>query len=93
MMILSIDLGKFNSVCCLYDTKRRKHRFESIATRRSHVDHLLDNSKFDLVVMEACGPSGWISDETKKRNLNTIVRSTNDEAWQWKNTKRKTDRD
>ena len=63
-MILSIDLGKFNSVCCFYDTERRKHRFETIATRRAHVDHLLDGGTFDLVVMEACGPSGWISDQT-----------------------------
>ena len=42
MMILSMDLGKFNTVCCFYDTKNRKYRFETIATRRSHLDHLLD---------------------------------------------------
>jgi len=43
--------------------------------------------------MEACGPSGWISDVCKQQGLETIVCSTNDEAWSWKNTKRKTDRD
>ena len=93
MMILSMDLGKFNTVCCFYDTNNRKFRFETIATRRSHLDHLLDQASPDLVVMEACGPSGWISDVCKQRGLRTIVCSTHDEACQWKNTKRKTDRD
>lgn len=93
MMILSMDLGKFNTVCCFYDTKTRKHRFETIATRRSHVEHVLSLQKVDLVVMEACGPSGWISDVCHEKKLQTLVCSTNDEAWSWKNTKRKTDRD
>ena len=93
MMILSMDLGKFNTVCCLYDTENPKHRFETIGTKRSHVDHLLDSHRADLIVMEACGPSGWISDACRARGIKTIVCSTNDEAWCWKNTKRKTDRD
>lgn len=93
MMILSMDLGKFNTVCCLYDTRNRKYSFQTIATKRSHIDHLLESHPADLVVMEACGPSGWISDVCKRRGLKTIVCSTNDEAWNWKNTKRKTDRD
>ena len=93
MMILSMDLGKFKTVCCLYDTETRKYRFETIATCRSHLDHLLDSHQADLVVMEACGPSVWISDVCKQRGLQTIVCSTNDDAWSWKNTKRKTDRD
>lgn len=97
MMIVSMDLGKFNTVVCIYDTASRKHRFETIATRRSHLDYLLnrliENDSVDLIVMEACGPSGWISDVCKQRGLPTIVCSTNDEAWSWKNTKRKTDRD
>ena len=32
MMILSMDLGKLNTVCCFYETKTRKHRFETVAT-------------------------------------------------------------
>ena len=35
MMILSVDLGKFNTVCCFYATKTRKHRFATIATTMS----------------------------------------------------------
>ena len=43
MMILSMDLGKFNTVCCLQDTGNQQYRFESIATNRSHIDAMLDN--------------------------------------------------
>ena len=99
-MILSMDLGKFNTVCCLYDTRTGKHRFETIETRRSHVNSMLSDScgpfgeiAPDLIVMEACGPSGWIHHVCRSKGLETIVCSTNDEAWSWKNTKRKTDRD
>ena len=100
MMILSLDLGKFNTVACLYDTETQKYRFETIATKRSHVKSMLNDPlgpfgdiKPDLVVMEACGPSGWINHVCVSAGFQTIVCSTNDEAWSWKNTKRKTDRD
>lgn len=100
MMILSMDLGKFQTVCCLYDTTSKKHRFETIQTKRSHVNSMLGDPlgpfgdiRPDLVVMEACGPSGWINQICRSRGLETIVCSTNDEAWSWKKTKRKTDRD
>ena len=93
MMILSMDLGKYKTVCCFYETKTRKYRFVTIETRRSHIENLFTLEKVDLVVMEACGPSGWINDICHHKKLKTIVCSTNDEAWAWKNTKRKTDRD
>ena len=92
-MLLSMDLGEFNPTCYLFDTETKIAPFETIATKRSHVDHLLNSNQADLVVMEARGPSGWISDVCSQRNLQTIVCSTNDEAWCWKNTKRKSDRD
>lgn len=93
MMICALDLGKFKTVACLFDTQTQKYRFETILTKQSHVKHLLDSNQIDLLVMEACGPSGWIHDMTHERKLKTIVCSTNDEAWSWKNVKRKTDRD
>ena len=80
MMILAMDLGKFNTVCCFYDTQNHKHRFETIQTQRNHVEHLFGLEKLDLVVMEACGPSGWISDVCQQKKLRTIVCSTNDDA-------------
>jgi alkylhydroperoxidase family enzyme len=40
--------------------------------------------------MEACGPSGWINDLAVSLGLKTRVRSTNEDAGQWSNVKRKT---
>jgi transposase len=44
--------------------------------------------KVDLVVMEACGPSGWIKDLATSFGLETLVCSTNEDAWKWSNVKR-----
>ena len=48
MMILSMDLGKFNTVCCFYNTANHKYRFETIQTKRNHVDHVLELENLDL---------------------------------------------
>ena len=94
MVTCAIDLGKFNSVCCFFDSATQKYQFETIATKRSHIEHLLaSRPDIDLLVMEACGPSGWINDICLEKQVNTFVCSTNEEAWSWKAIKRKTDRD
>ena len=93
MNILAIDLGKYNSMCCFYDTDTQKYRFQAAATTRQYLTAVFKNHKIDLVVMEACGPSGWINDLCLELGLKTLVCSTNDEAWRWKNVKRKTDKD
>ncbi len=43
--------------------------------------------------MEACSCSGWITDLCRELGLETLVCSTHEDAWRWKNVKRKTDRD
>lgn len=93
MLILAIDLGKFNSMCCFYDTKTKKPEFQKAETTRRYLTTVLKSRQVDLVVMEACGPSGWINDLCEELGLKTLVCSTNEEAWQWKNDKRKTDKD
>ena len=93
MNILAIDLGKFNSMCCFFDTTTQEHRFQAAATTRSYLTAVLKNHEIDLVVMEACGPCGWIADLCRELGKKTLVCSTNEEAWKWKNVKRKTDRD
>ncbi len=40
MITCAIDLGKFNSVCCFFDPATRKHPFETIATKGSHIELL-----------------------------------------------------
>lgn len=93
MNILAIDLGKYNSMCCFYDTETQCHEFWNAETTRPYLESLMKTRQIDLVVMEACGPSGWISDLCQELDLPTIVCSTNEEAWRWKNVKRKTDKD
>ena len=93
MKILALDLGKFNTMCCFFDTKTRKHHFLSAATERNYLTTVFKKHKIDLVVMEACGPSGWINDLAVSLGLKTLVCSTNEDAWKWSNVKRKTDKD
>ncbi len=93
MKILALDLGKFKTTCCFFDTKTRKYEFLTAATERNYLTTVLTKHQIDLVVMEACGPSGWINDLAVSLGLKTLVCSTNEDAWKWCNVKRKTDRD
>ena len=93
MKILALDLGKFNSTCCVFNTKTRQAEFCGIATQQAAVRSIFKSNQPDLVVMEACGPSGWIHDLAQELKLKTLVCSTNEEAWKWANVKRKTDKD
>ena len=93
MKILALDLGKFNTMCCFFDSKTRKHTFLNATTDRHYLSTVFKKHKVDLVVMEACGPSGWINDLAQSLGLKTLVCSTNEDAWKWSNVKRKTDKD
>jgi transposase len=93
MKILALDLGKFNTMCCFFDSKTRKPTFLTAPTERGYLSTLFKKHKVDLVVMEACGPSGWINDVAQSLGLKTLVCSTNEDAWKWSNVKRKTDKD
>ena len=93
MKILALDLGKFNTSCRYFDTITRKHEFINTTTERNYLTTVLKKYPSDLVVMEACGPSGWIHDLATELGRKTIVCSTNEDAWKWSNVKRKTDKD
>jgi transposase len=94
MNIIAIDLGKYNSMCCsFFDTDTQEYSFWNAATTRQYLRTVLEKNPADLVVMEACGPSGWICDLCRELGLETLVCGTNEEAWRWKNVKRKTDKD
>ncbi|MEZ6090070.1 MAG: hypothetical protein R3C05_18990 [Pirellulaceae bacterium] len=63
---------------CRHDSITRKAAFTTVATQRDYLKRILDNRDADLVVMEACGPSGWISDLKAIYGLKTLVRSTDE---------------
>ncbi len=75
MKTLALDLGKFNTMCCFFESKTRKHFFLNATTDRSYLTTVFKKHKVDLVVMEACGPSGWIND------LAGITIDRGDKAW------------
>ncbi len=79
MKILALDLGKFNTMCCFFNTENRKAEFLTAATDRHYLSTIFKKRKIDLVVTEACGPSGWIHDLSQ--GLKTVVCSTNEDAW------------
>ena len=58
MIIIAIDLGKFNSMACVYDNETQNTQFETLATERSFFRTLFNSYSPDLVVVDACGPSG-----------------------------------
>ncbi|MEQ1905859.1 MAG: hypothetical protein ABL888_16845 [Pirellulaceae bacterium] len=62
MKILALDLGKFNTMCCFFDTLTRKDDFLTTATERNYLAVVFTKHQIDLVVIEAYGPSGWIHD-------------------------------
>ena len=93
MNIIAADLGKFNSMFCFYDSDTREKTTAKAPTERNYFHSVLKSRQPDLVVVEACGPSGWVSDLCAELNLPILVCSTHEDAWLFKNVKRKTDKD
>ncbi len=92
-VILAIDLGKFKSVACVYEPGSGRHRFETIPTTPAAVHELLAGVSPIRLVIEACSIAGWVCDVARMMEIEVEVANTNDEAWQWRRVKRKTDRD
>lgn len=93
MLILAIDLGKFKSVACLYDTSSAEHSFTTLPTTPQAVHDLLTARQPQRVVIEVGSAAGWVKDLCEALGLAVQVANPNHEAWRWKNVKRKTDRD
>ena len=97
--IVALDLGKFNSVACVYDPATQQHVFKSIGTSPQTVHDLLaenaggeDPSRV-LVIFETCDAAGWVHDIAAALGFTIVVANPCDEAWRWRKVKRKTDRD
>jgi transposase len=93
-LILALDLGKYKSVACAYDRAAgTAARFESVTTDREHLRRLFARHRPAVVVFEACLLAGWVHDLCGELGLPCKVANTASEAWKFKHTKRKTDRD
>ena len=60
-VILAIDLGKFHSVFCWYDTASKKTEFHKVSTFPDSFREVLPGNLWARVVMEACSQPGWVS--------------------------------
>jgi transposase len=90
--ILAIDLGKFNSVACLYRSADDA-RFTKFATSRDELTRLIQRHRPAVVLIEACRLAGWVRDLCVELGVPCRVANTASEAWKFKHLKRKTDRD
>jgi transposase len=93
MRIFAIDLGKFKSVSCLFDTESNTTEFWTLTTDRQYLLTLHKQYRPDLVVFEACSVAAWVHDLCVEHGCRVLVCNPNQEAWKWKNVKRKTDKD
>jgi transposase len=91
--IIAIDLGRYNSVACVYDRRTRAHSFRTLDTTPAELDQLLARHPGGLVVIEACANAGWAHDRACAAGHPVKVANTAAEAWKFKHLKRKTDRD
>jgi transposase len=91
MKILALDLSKFKSVGCVYESESGEHSYRRVNTRPTELHDLLVEIEPDRVVMEVSSISGWISDLVRALGSELQVANTNGEAWRWRNVKQKHD--
>jgi transposase len=92
-LILALDLGKYKTVACVYDRATASARFDSFTTSRHELQQRLEQHRPAVVVLEACALAGWVHDLCAELGLTGKVANTASEAWKFKHTKRKTDKD
>jgi transposase len=92
MRLVTIDLGKFKSVACLY-LGEEDVTFRTIETRPQSIHDLLVAWTPDRLVIEVGTVSGWVYDVARALGIDVQVANPNTEGWRWRRVKRKTDRD
>ena len=60
--ILAIDLGKFKSVACLFDTADGEYSYRTLPTAPAQFHDLFQSEAPDRVVIEIGAQAGWIAD-------------------------------
>ena len=91
MKILALDLGKYKTVSCEYESETGAHRFHHSLTSRSGLTELVKTVQPELVVLEICNLAGWICDLLRGLGVAVQVANTNDEVWSWQKVKQKSD--
>jgi len=92
MKILALDLGKYKTVGCVYESASGAHYFKTVATTRTALAQLVKEVKPDRVVIEVCNIAGWVCDLLRELGVEVQVANTNEDAWRWRKVKKKNDR-
>jgi transposase len=91
--ILAIDLGKFKSVACLYNSIDGEYSYQTVRTTPVVLLELMTREAPDRVVIEVGAQAGWTADLCESLGIELQVANPHHDAWRWKNVRRKTDRD
>jgi len=62
MKILSLDLGKYKTVGCDYESESGAHQFKRGFTTPTGLAKMVQEVKPDRVVIEVCSIAGWVCD-------------------------------
>lgn len=92
MKILALDLGKYKTVGCVYESATGKHHFKTSFTTPSALAQLVREVNPERVVIEVCNIAGWVCDLLRELGVPVQVANTSDDAWRWRKVKKKNDR-
>ena len=84
--ILTIDLGKYKSMACVYRSAE-EHGFQSIPTSRDELMRLLARHRPAVVLIEACLLAGWVHDLCLELGVSCLVANTASAVWKFQHTK------
>jgi transposase len=92
MKILALDLGKYKTVGCEYESESGAYSFKRSFTTPAALQKMVQEIKPDRVVIEVCSIAGWICDLMGAMGIEVQVANTSDDAWRWRKVKQKDDR-
>lgn len=92
MKILALDLGKFKTVGCPYDTESQVAEYAAIKMTLFAVDNLVAVHTPARVFFEVGPAAGWVHDVALQTCRDVQVANPTTEGWRWRNVKAKTDR-
>jgi transposase len=92
MKILALDLGKYKTVGCEYESESGAHCFRRSFTTPTALRQMVQEVNPERVVIEVCSIAGWVCDLMGSMGIEVQVANTNDDAWRWRKVKQKDDR-
>ena len=80
MKILALDLGKYKTVGCAFESENGAHQFHRTFTEPAALERLVQEVKPDRVVIEVCSIVGWVCDLMGQLGIAVQVANTSDDA-------------